>query len=154
MKRLHVHVNVAHLEPGIRFYSALFGAEPVKVKTDYAKWMLEDPRINFAISTRSSEAGVDHLGIQVDQEEELEEIRARLRQAELSLLDEGKTQCCYAYSDKSWVVDPSGVPWEAYQTMADAHLYGQDGAMTQAAIQAQEPPAAALNSCCASGQCP
>lgn len=122
MKRMHIHVKVNKLEDSIKFYSALFGTEPAKTKSDYAKWMLEDPRINFAIST-GEQAGVDHLGLQVDNEDELSELRARLQAAEMSIFDEGETVCCYARSDKSWVQDPSGMPWEAYQTMADAQMY-------------------------------
>lgn len=123
MKRLHVHVGVKQLEEGVKFYSALFGAEPVKRKSDYAKWMLEDPRVNFAISTRAGKTGVDHLGIQVDEASELTEIRERINKAELATFNEGETVCCYARSDKSWVQDPAGVAWEAYQTMADAEVY-------------------------------
>jgi catechol 2,3-dioxygenase-like lactoylglutathione lyase family enzyme len=123
MKRLHVHVGVKQLEEGIKFYSALFGAEPVKRKPDYAKWMLDDPRVNFAISTRASRPGVDHLGIQVDDAAELSEIRGRLQAAELATFSEGETVCCYARSEKSWVADPAGTPWEAYRTMEDAEVY-------------------------------
>lgn len=135
MKRLHIHVGVGDLEQSIRFYSVLFGAEPVKVKGDYAKWMLEDPRVNFAISTRAKNKGVDHLGLQVDEAEELEAVRQHLKQADTTMLNEGETVCCYARSDKSWVRDPDGLAWEAYHTMEDAELF--------AAAQ----PAA--NACCA-----
>ncbi len=116
MKRMHIHVGVDNLEQSIGFYSALFGADPVKTKSDYAKWMLDDPRINFAISTKV-EKGVDHLGLQVDDDSELQVLRKRLKNAELSLFDEGETTCCYARSDKSWVKDPSDIAWEAYKTM-------------------------------------
>jgi catechol 2,3-dioxygenase-like lactoylglutathione lyase family enzyme len=126
MKWFHVHIGVEKLEESIRFYSALFGAEPVKRKPDYAKWLLEDPRVNFAISTRALTKGVDHLGIQVEEDGELIEIRQRLEGAEVSLFDEGETVCCYAKSDKSWVQDPSGTPWEAYKTMEDAQVFGED----------------------------
>jgi catechol 2,3-dioxygenase-like lactoylglutathione lyase family enzyme len=125
MKRLHIHVGVKDLEKSIRFYRTLFGADPAKVKGDYAKWMLEDPRINFAISTRASSKGVDHLGLQVDEGEELELIRTRLKEADMALLDEGQTTCCYARSEKSWVQDPDGLAWEAYQTMEDAELFSK-----------------------------
>jgi catechol 2,3-dioxygenase-like lactoylglutathione lyase family enzyme len=141
MKRLHVHVGVKQLDEGIKFYSALFGAEPVKRKADYAKWMLDDPHVNFAISTRASQAGVDHLGIQVDDAAELAEIRGRLKAAELATFNEGETVCCYARSDKSWVADPAGTAWEAYQTMEDAEVYHgapAEGA-TQSACCAPEP---------------
>lgn len=122
MKRMHIHVGVEKLNDSIKFYSALFGAEPVKIKDDYAKWMLDDPRINFAISTRAK-SGVDHFGLQVDEEHELEALRERLKDADLSLFDEGETVCCYARSDKSWVSDPAGIAWEAYQTMEDVQLF-------------------------------
>jgi catechol 2,3-dioxygenase-like lactoylglutathione lyase family enzyme len=123
MKRLHIHIGVERLEEAIGFYSRLFGAEPVKRKPDYAKWMLEDPRVNLAISTRVSTKGVDHLGIQVEEEQELADIRQRLKVGELPVGEEGETLCCYAKSDKSWVLDPAGVPWEAYRTMEDAEVF-------------------------------
>lgn len=123
MKRLHIHIGVKSLEDSIRFYSALFGAEPVKTKDDYAKWMLDDPRVNFAISTRPGKAGVEHLGIQVDDGDELDALRAQLSAANLSTHDDGETVCCYAKSEKSWVTDPDGVAWEAYHTMADADYF-------------------------------
>ncbi len=123
MKRLHIHVGVDNLEQSIKFYSALFGAPPVKTKPDYAKWMVDEPHVNFAISTRSGETGVDHLGIQVDDEAELAELRDRLRAADMSVTGEGETVCCYARSDKSWVHDPAGLPWEAYRTMEDAEIF-------------------------------
>jgi len=119
---MHIHVGVDNLEQSIGFYSALFGAEPVKTKADYAKWMLDDPRINFAISTKVEE-GVDHLGLQVDDDSELQDLRERLKKADLSLFDEGETTCCYARSDKSWVKDPSGIAWEAYKTMTDIAVF-------------------------------
>lgn len=125
MKRMHIHVGVEHVEEGIKFYSALFGTEPVKTKTDYAKWVLDDPRINFAISTRATH-GIDHLGLQVDADHELEELRERLKRADMAMFDEGETVCCYARSDKSWVKDPSGVAWEAYKTMGDAQLFSEN----------------------------
>jgi catechol 2,3-dioxygenase-like lactoylglutathione lyase family enzyme len=123
MKRMHIHVGVENLEQSIRFYNALFGAQPAKTKTDYAKWMLDDPCINFAISTRSGKTGVDHLGLQVGEDNELEALRDRLKSADMSIFDEGETVCCYARSDKSWVEDPSGIAWEAYKTMEDVQLF-------------------------------
>ena len=123
MKRFHIHVGVEKLDESIRFYSALFGAEPVKMKTDYAKWLLEDPRVNFAISTRAKKNGMDHLGIQVEEENELTELRERLKAADMTVVEEGETVCCYARSDKSWIQDPTGIPWEAYRTMEDAQLF-------------------------------
>jgi catechol 2,3-dioxygenase-like lactoylglutathione lyase family enzyme len=125
MKRLHIHIGVEQLEEAIGFYSKLFGAEPVKRKPDYAKWMLDDPRVNLAISTRTSRKGVDHLGIQVEKEQELMDIRNRLQAGSLPVFEEGETLCCYAKSDKSWVRDPSGVPWEAYRTMEDAVVFSE-----------------------------
>lgn len=125
MKRFHIHVGVKDLEKSVQFYSTLFGANPVKLKEDYAKWMLEDPRLNFAISTRSNEQGVDHLGIQVENPDELTEITERLKKADLAVYDEGETTCCYAESNKAWVQDPSGVAWEAYQNMADADVFSE-----------------------------
>ncbi len=125
MKRLHVHVGVDNIEDGIKFYNTLFGVEPVKTKSDYAKWLLDDPRVNFAISTRTEKKGVDHLGIQVEEDGELAELRQRLECADVSLFDEGETVCCYAKSDKSWVQDPSGTPWEAYKTMEDVLVFSE-----------------------------
>lgn len=123
MKRFHIHIGVEKLDESIRFYSALFGAEPVKTKPDYAKWLLEDPRVNFAISTRPKKNGMDHLGIQVEEERELIELRERLKAADMAIVEEGETVCCYARSDKSWIQDPAGIPWEAYRTMEDAQLF-------------------------------
>lgn len=123
MKRMHIHVGVKSLEKSIKFYSALFGAEPSKIKDDYAKWMLEDPRINFAISTSVTKQGVDHLGMQVDDESELAEVRERMQKADMSVYDEGEAVCCYARSEKSWVKDTSGISWEFYQTMEDVQTF-------------------------------
>jgi catechol 2,3-dioxygenase-like lactoylglutathione lyase family enzyme len=123
MKRIHIHMGVEKLDEAIRFYSAMFCAQPVKTKPDYAKWMLDDPRVNFAISTRASKNGVDHLGIQVEENHELEELRERLKTGNLAVFDEGETVCCYANSEKSWVQDPSGIAWEAYRTMDDAQIF-------------------------------
>ena len=125
--RLHVHIGVENLQESISFYSALFGAQPEKIKGDYAKWMLEEPKINFAISTRSNNTGVNHLGLQVDSQDGLEELRQRFKQARLATYDEGHTTCCYAESDKAWIEDPSGIPWENFYTMADAEVFGTDG---------------------------
>lgn len=151
MKRLHIHVGVADLEHSVRFYSALFGAQPVKQKHDYAKWMLDNPHVNFAISTRAGETGVNHLGIQVDEEAELAELRARLKNADLSTLDEGETVCCYAKSDKSWVHDPAGIPWEAYRTMDDAEIFKAEksGCCAPAESAGCCAPEAGKGGCCA-----
>ncbi len=123
MKRMHLHLGVKNIAESVRFYSALFGADPVKLKPDYAKWMLEDPRINFAISTRAANIGVDHLGIQVDSADELDALRAQINQANIAMHGDGEATCCYAKSEKSWLEDPNGVAWEAYHTMADAHIF-------------------------------
>lgn len=125
MKRFHVHVGVKNLKESIRFYSTLFGQNPTKLKEDYAKWMLDDPKINFAISTRSKTDGVDHVGIQVDTESELTEISDRLKNADLKVFGEGESTCCYSESNKAWVKDPSGLAWEAYQTMKDAEVFSE-----------------------------
>ncbi len=125
MKRFHIHVGVKNIEQSVQFYSTLFGQKPAKLKPDYAKWMLEDPRLNFAISTRAGEEGVDHLGIQVENPDELTEITERLKNADLGVYDEGETTCCYAESNKAWVQDPSGMAWEAYQNMADAAVFSK-----------------------------
>jgi catechol 2,3-dioxygenase-like lactoylglutathione lyase family enzyme len=124
MKRMHVHVAVGDLEQSIRFYSALFAADPAVVKTDYAKWMLDDPRVNFAISTRGKQPGLDHLGIQVEGKGELSEVYARLRQAGGAILEQGETTCCYAKSEKSWIDDPAGISWEAFFTIGESTDYG------------------------------
>lgn len=123
MKRFHIHVGVDTLDDAIRFYTALFGTEPTKRKPDYAQWLLDDPRVNFAISTRVKTKGMDHLGIQVEDEQELAEIRGRLKGADLTVVEEGETVCCYARSDKSWIQDPAGIPWETYRTMEDAQVF-------------------------------
>lgn len=124
MKRLHVHVSVDDLAQSIRFYSTLFAATPTVTKPDYAKWMLDDPRVNFAISTRGKEAGLDHLGIQVETEDELHAVYDRLRQAERPVLEEGATTCCYAKSEKAWISDPQGLSWETFLTRGESTVYG------------------------------
>lgn len=133
MKTLHMHIGVEQLDEAIQFYSKLFGAEPVKRKPDYAKWMLDDPRINLAISTRASTKGVNHLGIQVDEEQELNDIRQLFKAKNLPVTKEGETLCCYAKSDKSWVLDPAGIPWEVYRTMEDAEVFSTPSALSDTA---------------------
>ncbi len=133
MKRLHIHIGVENIEESIRFYSVLLGAAPVKAKADYAKWLLDDPRVNFAISTRAKTKGIDHLGIQVDDEAELTALRERIEAAELPVIEEGETVCCYALSDKSWVQDPAGIAWEAYRTMEDAQVFSGKSATANSA---------------------
>ena len=129
MKRFHVHVGVHDLQQSIRFYSAMFAAEPVVKKPDYAKWMLDDPRVNFAISTRARDAGVDHLGIQAESGAELEEIGSRLAQADVSLLPQKEATCCYAKSDKYWTLDPQGIAWESFHSLDSVPVYGEDARM-------------------------
>jgi len=138
MKRFHVHVGVKDLDKSVQFYSTLFGQQPVKIKEDYAKWLIDEPRLNFAISTRSSEVGVNHFGIQVDESSELEEITERLKRADLGVYDEGEVTCCYANSNKAWVSDPSGLPWEAYQTMSDADVFLAKDSSTDSSAQDEE----------------
>src|SRR5216683_7052319 len=132
MKRLHVHVHVDDLAQSIRFYSTLFAAEPSVVKDDYAKWMLEDPRVNFAISKHAgSSAGVSHLGIQTEDETELAEVYDRLARAERPTVEEKGATCCYAKSDKQWISDPQGVPWETFFTYGEATVYGERDSLTK-----------------------
>lgn len=128
MKRFHVHVGVEDLDASIRFYSALFGAEPAVRKPDYAKWMVEDPRINFAISQRGDgrRVGVNHLGLQVDSDEELEALRRQAEQADLAAAAEQGVNCCYAKSNKYWYTDPTGVAWETYHSLGQVEFYGDE----------------------------
>ena len=124
MKRFHVHVSVDDLDANVKFYSTVFGAPPTVVKPDYAKWMVDDPRINFAISKRGSALGVDHLGVQVDSDEELSVLRARVTAAEVAALDQSGAACCYARSDKYWTTDPQGIAWETFHTLDSIPVYG------------------------------
>jgi hypothetical protein len=124
MKRIHVHVGVENLKRSIGFYSALFATQPVVVKSDYAKWMLDDPRVNFAISTRGKQPGLDHLGLQVETQNELHEVYARLRQAGGTVIEQGQTACCYSQSEKSWIDDPAGISWETFHTTGESTVYG------------------------------
>jgi catechol 2,3-dioxygenase-like lactoylglutathione lyase family enzyme len=137
MKRFHVHVHVEDLDRNIAFYSALFGAEPARREADYAKWMIEDPRLNFAISTRGNRPGIDHLGLQVDEAAELDALKDRARAADMAVLDEGETSCCYARSDKYWLTDPQGLAWEQFHTLGQIPLFNE------------APEAAADSACCA-----
>jgi catechol 2,3-dioxygenase-like lactoylglutathione lyase family enzyme len=140
MKRFHVHVAVGNLAESVRFYSALFAAEPTVLKPDYAKWMLEDPRVNFAISARGATPGIEHLGIQAEDRSELEEVYARLKRAEGPVLEEGHTTCCYAKSEKRWISDPQGLLWETFLTSGESTVYGRD---------VVKPATAAKSACCA-----
>ena len=132
MKRFHVHVATADLEASIHFYSALFGVAPTVVKSDYAKWMLDDPRINFAVSARGAHPGINHLGIQVESETELEAQRKQVATADISAIDEAATACCYAKSDKYWVEDPQGIAWETFRTLESIPVFGKETSSTQA----------------------
>ncbi|MCP4621428.1 MAG: glyoxalase/bleomycin resistance/dioxygenase family protein [Bradyrhizobium sp.] len=153
MKRLHLHVAVDDLTQSIGFYSALFAAEPAVIKTDYAKWMLEDPRVNFAISTRGRQAGLDHLGIQVESADELQEVYGRLRKAGGEVVEQGQVSCCYAQSEKAWIDDPSGISWETFFTIGESTQYGDGTGERVARITREKEgaccaPQAAKTPCC------
>ena len=137
MKRFHAHVHVDDLAQSIAFYSKLFASAPTRVEADYAKWMLEDPRVNFAISTRGATPGLDHFGMQTDDAAELAELKARADAADMALLDEGSTTCCYARSEKHWVTDPQGIAWEHFHTLGDIPVFNES------------PPSAVAGACCA-----
>ena len=140
MKRFHVHVAVSDLEASIKFYSAMFASEPSVHKPDYAKWMLDDPRINFAISQRGLAPGVDHLGIQVDSDEALGEMRQQVAKAEIAASEQNNAACCYAESNKYWITDPQGIAWETFHTLANIPTFGDDTKIA---------PAESANACCA-----
>ncbi len=140
MKRFHVHVHVEDLAQSVAFYSKLFAAAPTRLESDYAKWMLDDPRVNFAISTRGGKPGVDHLGFQTDNAEELAELKARAESADMALFDEGATSCCYAQSEKHWVTDPQGIAWEHFHTLANIPVFSE---------REVKPEDASTSACCA-----
>ena len=148
MKRFHVHVAVPDLGAGIRFYSTMFGAEPAVVKPDYAKWMLEDPRVNFAISKRGGKAGINHLGFQVDEPSELDEIHSRLRAADSAVTEEKNVSCCYARSDKYWVTDPAGVAWESFHSLGTVPFYNGEASETEASACCAPAAKAEKATCC------
>lgn len=160
MKRFHVHVHVADLPKSVAFYSQMFGAEPTRLEADYAKWHLAEPALNFAISSRGGAPGVDHLGFQVDSDAELVELKSRAQAADMTLLDEGETSCCYARSEKYWLTDPDGLAWEQFHTLDTIPTFGatqQAGAQEAAACCAGAAPRgkplaipvkAAPSSCC------
>jgi catechol 2,3-dioxygenase-like lactoylglutathione lyase family enzyme len=155
MKRFHVHVAVNDLEANVRFYSKVFGTAPTVQKPDYAKWMLEDPRINFAISNRGATPGVDHIGFQVDSDAELSALRKQMAEAEIGAVDQSNATCCYAHSDKYWITDPQGVAWETYHTLGQAEIFGASTKKTpdaQACCGAKPAAAAsdkpAASTCC------
>jgi catechol 2,3-dioxygenase-like lactoylglutathione lyase family enzyme len=156
MKRFHVHLRVEDLDASIAFYSRLFAAEPTRREADYAKWMVDDPRLNFAISTRGGAKGIDHLGLQAEGAEELAELRDRAQSAGMALLDEGETTCCYARSAKHWLTDPQGIAWEQFHTLGNMPLYGEEPQPVAASAAAAASdkaccvgrPAAAAPACC------
>ncbi len=138
MKRLHVNLAVADLDASTRFYTSLFASEPSVVKSDYAKWMLDDPRVNFSITTRGDRKGIDHLGIQVESGDELGEVHARLKAAGGPVIEQGETTCCYALSEKNWISDPEGIAWETFLTKGESPVFG-----VEANVQDR------LSACCA-----
>ena len=150
MKRLHVHVSVRDLDASVRFYSSLFAATPAVLRADYAKWMLDDPLVNFAISTRGVRAGIEHLGIQVANEGELQEVYERLKKADGPVLEEGETVCCYAKSEKSWIEDPQGVRWETFLTTGESTVYGSEAMESESACCV---PSGASNRAAGAGSC-
>lgn len=154
MKRFHVHLHVDDLPKSVDFYSKLFDSEPSRLEPDYAKWMLEDPRVNFAISTGGRGKGVDHLGFQAESEEELADLKRRAGAADRALFDEGDTVCCYAKSEKHWVTDPQGLAWEHYRTMDASKIFGQGRDQVSQQVQglvvkAAEQLGVSKNACCA-----
>jgi len=144
MKRFHVHVHVADLDSSIRFYSTLFGEQPAVIKSDYAKWMLEDPRVNFAITSGTASPRLDHLGLQVESDGELATIAARLTEAGQSVAKQENAACCYARGNKGWVSDPSGISWETFHTFGENTVYGNDRAPRPVAVASAD----ASESCC------
>jgi lactoylglutathione lyase len=140
--RFHVHTHVEDLQTSIAFYSKMFGAQPTRTESDYAKWHLDNPRLNFAISTRGGKAGIDHLGFQADSEQELAELKARAQSADMPLLDEGATTCCYARSEKHWVTDPQGIAWEHFHTLGDIPVFSENSKATAS-------PTPQAGACCA-----
>lgn len=157
MKRFHIHVRVEDLATSIAFYNRLFNAQPARQEADYAKWMLDDPRINFAISTRGEGVGLDHLGFQADDAEELVELRQRAEAADSAILDQGETTCCYAKSDKHWITDPQGIAWEHFRTLDSIPVFNEgtrDAEPTSACCAPRKPAGKPLSipvkssSCC------
>lgn len=152
MKRIHINVGVADLEASIRFYSTLFNGRPSVVKHDYAKWMLDDPRVNFAITSRGVEKGIDHLGIQVETRDELREVFQRLAAAGAPVIDQGAVTCCYAKSEKNWSRDPEGIAWETFLTSGESTVYGSEPDSEDAGVCCDRPSArdaVSGRSCCA-----
>ncbi|PUE33873.1 ArsI/CadI family heavy metal resistance metalloenzyme [Limnohabitans sp. Jir72] len=152
MKRFHVHIRVDDLNASIAFYERLFSAPPTRLESDYAKWMLDDPRVNFAISTRGGQAGLDHLGFQTDSAEELLQLKDRAQNADMALIDEGETSCCYAQSDKHWITDPQGIAWEHFHTLGNIPVFHENQAAQASGAVCCAPPtaqaAATASACC------
>ena len=152
MKRFHVHIRVDDLNASIAFYERLFSAPPTRLETDYAKWMLDDPRVNFAISTRGGQAGLDHLGFQTDTAEELVQLKNQAQNADMALIDEGSTSCCYAQSDKHWITDPQGIAWEHFHTLGNIPVFHDNQAAQASGAVCCAPPtaqaAATASACC------
>lgn len=152
MKRFHVHIRVDDLNASIAFYERLFSAPPTRVETDYAKWMLDDPRVNFAISTRGGQPGLDHLGFQTDTAEELVQLKDQAQSADMALIDEGQTSCCYAQSDKHWITDPQGIAWEHFHTLGNIPVFHENRVAQASSAVCCAPPtaqaAAATSACC------
>ncbi len=149
MKRFHVHVSVESLPASIRFYSKLFAAEPAVLKDDYAKWMLEDPRLNFAISQRGGGIGVNHLGLQTDSDDELEALHTQLREADVATQAERDIACCYARSNKVWVTDPTGIAWETFHTLGTVPTFNEEPVQTTATACCEPAAAQSDSACCA-----
>jgi len=148
MKHMHIHISVDNLDKSIEFYSTLFAQKPTKQKDDYAKWQLDDPRVNFAISNRGTKTGLDHLGIQVDEENELKELRNNLKEADMKTFNEGEADCCYAKSDKTWVEDPSGIAWESYRTMGEVEFFNGDNINAGSCCVPKTEEQEVKNGCC------
>jgi hypothetical protein len=156
MKRFHVHVAVDNLAASVRFYSTVFGVQPSVLKEDYAKWMLDEPRVNFAISMRGAKPGLDHLGVQVDSDAELTALRAQVRNAEIAAFDQRDAACCYAKSDKYWITDPQGIAWETFHTLSAVPVFGADtrkSAENPGCCAATEKLSATATKAAASGTC-
>lgn len=151
MKRFHVHLHVTDLNQSMAFYSRLFDAAPTRTEADYAKWMLDDPPVNFAISTRGEQPGIDHLGIQTDNAEDLQALKDRANAADLSLLDEGATTCCYARSEKHWITDPQGIAWEHFHTLGNILVF-REKAAEASAVACCSPPSDSAQMCCATSE--
>lgn len=152
MKRFHVHIRVDDLKASIAFYERLFSAPPTRLETDYAKWMLDDPRVNFAISTRGGQPGLDHLGFQTDTAEELVQLKDQAQSADMALIDEGQTSCCYAQSDKHWITDPQGIAWEHFHTLGNIPVFHENRVAQASSAVCCAPPTAqavaATSACC------